>query len=92
MKASSLHHGSNDMASDMDEVLQRVQELTRSARQPGQLSRAQLKSEVEKVATTVRESLAKLGAPLPASAAGKPEGGEKLTEQLKSLRWGFIRT
>ncbi|WP_224364772.1 hypothetical protein [Hyalangium versicolor] len=82
------------MASEMDEVLQHIQELNRSARKPGELSRTQLEAEVKKVSAAVQASLAKLGVQLPPAQAAKPaqKQKEKLNDQMKQLKWGFIRT
>ena len=102
---------------EIDEVLQRIQELTRSARQPGQLSRTQLQAEMQKVSAAIQESMTQLSAQLQPTASSpdaaavetlkarlqsftqrnrlapqKPEEREKLGEQMKSLKWGFIRT
>ena len=116
-RAMNGSHGNNGMAQEMDDVLHRIQELTRSARQPGQLSRAQLETEAKKVTAAVQESLAKLSTQLQPKASSpnaaaletfkarlqtlvqpsglapqKPEEKKKLGEQMKSLKWGFIRS
>ena len=105
------------MAQEVDEVLQHIQELTRAARHPGQLSRTQLQAEMQKVSAAIQESMTRLSAQLQPQAASpqavaaetlkarlqsfkqrnrlapqRPEERKKLGDQMKSLKWGFIRT
>ena len=59
------------MAQDLDSLLKSLQELTRAAKEPGRLSRAELEVEVRKVTVALQQVLMQLGGQL--QTKGSPE-------------------